>query len=224
MTIDDALLLDYALGTVSRDQAIEVESFLRAHPEAAVRVRRIQDELAWLVMTLPPESVDEIEEEELVERLRRTPNPPLPHDLLVRNASRRSPRWAALGLAAALGIAAWLILGPLVATDRVWQTVERYQSQPGALSSRLITDEGRELGTLVRLRDGRLFVAFDERPAEGVYQLWAVGDGGVQPLALVEGRSYLSEPVEGVDSLAVTLEPAGGSEELTSEPLVVEPL
>lgn len=224
MTIDDAVLIDYALGTVSTAQAREVESFLRAHPEAAKRVRRMQDDLARLVMSLPPESVDGGAEEGLVGRLRRNPLPPLPHDRLRGETARRSSRWASLGIAAALGLAAWLILGPLLRSDPLPETLERYQSQPGALSSRLITEEGQELGTLVRLRDGRLFVAFDERPVEGIYQLWEVNDGVARPLAVVEGRSFLTDPVAAESELAVTIEPAGGSDQPTTVPLIVEPL
>lgn len=254
MTIDDAALIDYALGTVSRERTKEVESFLRAHPDAALRVRRMQDALAELVLTLPPEASSVDAEDDLVERLRRTSQPPMPHDRLRRRAARRSPRWAAFGIAVALGLAAWLILGPLLRPDRTDQVLERYQSQPGALSSRLITQDGRELGTLVRLPDDRLFVAFEELPQDGVYQLWALSEGeptsasstveGIATessvdeeatsvaligeratsIAVVEERSSLSGPVSGADSLAITVEPAGGSERPTSEPLVIEPL
>ena len=265
MTIDDAALIDYALGTVSRERTKEVESFLRSHPDAALRVRRMQDALAELVLTLPPEASSVDAEDDLVERLRRTSQPPVPHDRLRRRATRRSPRWAAFGIAVALGLAAWLILGPILRPDRTDQVLERYQSQPGALSSRLITQDGRELGTLVRLPDDRLFVAFEELPEGGVYQLWALSEGEqlasassaderITPeasadtgtateasadaqgssatsigeratsIAVVEERSSLSEPVSGADSLAITIEPAGGSERPTSEPLVIEPL
>ncbi|HEX7002826.1 MAG TPA: anti-sigma factor [Trueperaceae bacterium] len=223
MTIDEALLIDYALGTVSSEQAREVESFLRVDSEAARRVRRIQDDLSWLVMTLPPARTDERSVELLVERLRASPIPPRSHDRLTRGAAKRSSRWAAFGIAVALGVAAWLVLGPLLRPDRVERLVERYQARPGALSSRLIDEDGRELGTLVRLPDGRLFVAFDERPPEGVYQLWALREDGPFSLAVVEGRTMLTEPVTEASSLAITLEPVGGSEH-PSAPLLVEDL
>lgn len=220
MTIDDAVLTDYALGTLSKLEAKEVESFLRTDPEAARRVRRIQDDLAGLVMSLPPETANEAAEEELVERLRGHSRSPLPHRQVRASSSRRSPRWAAFGFAMALGLAAWLVLGPLMRSDRLDRAVERYQEQPGSVSTRLATGEGLELGTLVRLEDDRLFVAFDERPDEGVYQLWEIRDGQPASLAVVEDRSILTEPVADGAIFAITVEPPGGSDQPTTEPLV----
>jgi anti-sigma-K factor RskA len=224
MTIDDAVLIDYALGTLPANEAEEVERVLRVNPEAARQVRRMQDDLAELVLSLPPETADEASEDALVVRLRGHKDPPLSHGKVQSRPSRRSARWAAFGLAAAMGVAAWLVLGPLIRTDRLEQTVERYQSLPGSLSSRLVTEEGRDLGTLVRLEDGRLFVAFEERAAEGVFQLWQIVDGKPESLAVVEGRSFLTEPVAEGAAFALTVEPPGGSPQPTMAPLVVVPL
>jgi anti-sigma-K factor RskA len=224
MTVDDAVLVDYALGTLPRAQVEEVELFLRAHPDSAGRVRRIQDELAQLVLSLPGETVSRASEDALLDRLRRHRQPPVETGSKRAAEDRPSYRWAAFGLAAALGLAAWLALGPFSSSGRVERQVARYQAEPGALSTRLVTPDGAEIGTLVRLNDDRLFVAFEEVPASGVYQLWEIRDGSAESLAVVEGRISLTAPVADGSLFAVTLEPAGGSDRPTSDPLVRVPL
>jgi anti-sigma-K factor RskA len=224
MTIDDAVLLDYALGSLPTDQVEEVELFLHAHPEAAGRVRRIQDELARLVLSLPGETVSKASEDALLHRLRRHREPPVESGSKRAAQDRPSYRWAAFGLAAALGLAAWLALGPFSSSGRVDRQIARYQAEPGALSTKLLTPDGADIGTLVRLSDNRLFVAFEQAPAPGVYQLWEIRDGSTESLAVVEGRTSLTGPVADGSVFAVTLEPAGSSSRPTSPPLVQVPL
>lgn len=224
MTIEDAVLIDYAVGTLPREQVEEVERFLRSHPEAAAEVRRMQDTVAQLVLSLPPETTSQASEAALVERLSRHEEPPRKRRVRTAREARRSPRWAALGLAAALGIAAWLVLSPFSSSDRVGQLIARYEGQPGALSSRLTTEDGADLGTLVRLQDNRMFVAFERKPANGVYQLWEIRGEDIVSLGVVDDLTALTPPVAGGSTFGVTIEPAGGSAQPTAEPLVLVPL
>jgi anti-sigma factor RsiW len=224
MTIDDAVLTDYAFGSLPPEQVKEVEDFLHSHPAAAAQVRRIQGELAELVMSLPGEAVSQAHEDELVERLRRGAKPPLKAGSKRVAGTRPSYRWVAFGFAAALGLAAWLALGPFSSSNRVDREIARYQREPGATSMKLVTGDGTELGTLVRLRDGKLFVAFEQLPDAGVYQLWEIREDVVESLAVVDRRTLLTESVAGGGVLGVTVEPPGGSSQPTSEPLALVPL
>lgn len=224
MTVDDAVLIEYAFGTLPKEQVEEVERFLRSHPAAAGEVRRAQDTMADLVLSLPPETASQAGEEALIERLGRHHDPPRKRRPHRPAGARRSPRWAALGLAAALGIAAWLAFGPFRVSEPSDPLLARYEAQPGAVSSPLTTEEGVELGTLVRLADGSLFVAFDQEPTSGVYQLWEIRDEGIESLAVAEDQNVLTEPLSPDSTFGVTLEPEGGSPQPTSEPLVLVPL
>lgn len=222
MIIEENVLVDYALGTLASGQVPEVERFLAADPAAAARVRRLQDLMAEYVLQLPAEALSEGEEDALVERLRTGSDPPLVQGR--RRASRRSQPWVALGLAAALGVAAWLAFGPLITSDRLDRITTGYIEQPGSVVLSLVDSSGEELGTLVRLADGRLFVAFERLPTEGAYQLWEVREGRPRSLAAGRRRSFLTEPVERGAIFEVTVEPLAGSPQPTTEPLVTAPL
>lgn len=224
MTIDDSVLVDYALGSLAPEQVAEVERFLAADPVVSARVRRIQDLVADYVLQLPAEPLKEGEEDALVDLLRAGKDPPVVPGQVRKRAGRRSQPWVALGLAAALGVAAWLAFGPLTASDRLDRITTRYIEQPGSVASRLVDSSGEELGTLVRLEDGRLFIAFEQLPESGAYQLWEIRDGDPRSLAVGRSRSFLTESVERGAIFGVTVEPLGGSPQPTSEPLVTAPL
>lgn len=95
-------VIDYALGTIPAAEVSHVERFLREHPEEAGWVRAAQDTLAEYVMSLPPEGAVAALEEEVLGAVR------LLAEELPPPARRRGLPWAALALAAALGLAVWL--------------------------------------------------------------------------------------------------------------------
>lgn len=224
-SIDDAALVDYAFGTVARERTAEIEIFLGEHPAVGNRVRLYQDALAGLVMALEDlpaasETQNHTSEEDLVARLRAHRRPPLPPRASRQSYVRRNQAWVGLGMAAALGLTVWLALGPL-RTDRVERRIERYQERPGTLSTQLQDRDGDEFGTLLRLRNGRLFVAFEERPAgAAIYQVWELRGERIRSLGTPKGRTLLTAPVAAGAIVAITLEPSGGSPEPTGEPLV----
>lgn len=87
-------------------------------------------------------------------------------------------------------------------------------------------------------------VVFSERRGEGmfvasgltelsedqVYELWLIGDEGAVPAGLFEadarGRAshVMTGSMDGVQAIGVTVEPAGGSEQPTSDPIIVVPV
>lgn len=61
------------------------------------------------------------------------------------------------------------------------------------------------------------------------YQVWAIGDGGASSSGLLEPEdgavlAVLPFDPEGVDKIAVTIEPAGGSDQPTTEPILAADL
>jgi hypothetical protein len=64
----------------------------------------------------------------------------------------------------------------------------------------------------------------DELPKldkEHVYQLWAIQDGTVSPVLVLEPEkgAFMEMPGEGTE-VAITIEPSGGSEQPTTDPIM----
>lgn len=82
-------------------------------------------------------------------------------------------------------------------------------------------------GKMVPTKDGAAFVAagLDEPPEERTYQLWLIRDDQTVSVSTFEpsdGIAVLETPrsVEGFEGAAVTIEPAGGSPQPTTQPVM----
>lgn len=236
MSIDDDILIRYALGHLSPEGEAAVVMHLRTQPEDAERVARYLDTLAGLALTLAPEPLPEGGEAELLAKVRSAPSraspppseqaplvipsPPVVTVLERPGGGRRA--WWLSGLVAAAALAGVYVtvLDPDV---RVARELRGYRAELGAVSYSL-AQEGRAeaLGTLVRLQDGRVFIALDTPPTEPqVYQAWAIVDTPVS-LGTFSSRTFLSgEPVAAGATFGLTLEPPGGSPQPTSTPLTL---
>ena len=78
MSIDDDILIRYALGHLSPESEAAVALHLRTQPEDAARVSGYLDALAGLALLLEPEPLPETGEAELLERVRKAVLPPEP--------------------------------------------------------------------------------------------------------------------------------------------------
>ena len=151
---------------------------------------------------------------------------PLPPDLPVAQAARR--RWWPL-----LTVAALLVL--VVAVGAVWQPLGDDRA-PSATDRVLAADDaaevpfnldGSDLRVVLSKSEGRaVMVAKDlsAAPAGMVYALWLMGpDGVITPAGLVEGAGDQTVLMDGDATNAtwagVTVEPAGGSPQPTTEPI-----
>ena len=95
----------------------------------------------------------------------------------------------------------------------------------------LVDAEGERVGTVVLFEDqGQAQVIFDDLPDAGAgqsYQMWSIEGGGAVSLAVMdEGTqgalvSVVDFDASQSEALAVTVEPAGGSDQPTSEPVYV---
>lgn len=79
--------------------------------------------------------------------------------------------------------------------------------------------------------DGRGVVVVEGLPAldaDRTYQLWLVGAQGIEPAGLLgtdgDGVEQLTGDVGGADAVAVSVEPAGGSAQPTTDPILSVPL
>lgn len=144
-------------------------------------------------------------------------------------ATRHRGRWLALAAAAALAVAVPTTVA-VQQSMRASQTqqqladLEEAMSAPGA---RLIQADvaGGGTASAVLHDGGALFAARDlpDPGSERTYQLWVVGEeitsAGV--LTLTDGRVLASAEVPDGAALAMSVEPQGGSDQPTTEPVVV---
>lgn len=191
---------------------------LDADPDLRARLRADREALAALIASLPEVALPAGAEDRLMNRLaaeRATAAP----TVAVAPANRRLPWWplAALGLAAAL--AAAFVLRPLTADP-----LRQYAGTPGA-TTQTVEANGTSLGQLVRLPDGRAYLHLNEPADAGrVYQAWQIRDGTPVSLGVFDGQGFLLAGLPPGATVAVSVEPTGGSEQPTSTPILVQQL
>lgn len=219
MTPDRDDLLAYALGTLSPAEAARVEADLDRDPALRAELRADLDALALLLDDLDPQAVPVPAGagETLLTRVRGKGSPVLGAAPVPFPPARPPRRWPiAVGLVAALALV--FVLLPRPQPD----PLEAYLETPGAVE-RTLESDGERVGTLVQLPGGRVYVHLSRPlPPERTYQLWRIRDGTPVSLGIFE-RSLLVTLAPG-STLAVSVEPPGGSPQPTTTPLVVQPL
>lgn len=239
MTVDQDMLIAYALGILDAAEAREVERYLESHPEAAAEVRDYLAALADEVMKLEPEADPKGATEGLLARVRAETGGAVggaagervlerPAAAPKRTDRSKLPLWLGLAAAAALALLVFFGLPALrPETPPLVSELERYTEAPGAVTQALLDDEGQRVGTLVRLPDDRLFMALERPPPEDqVYQAWEIVDGVPLSLGVTDGAELLivGHEVTPGGLFGVTEEPPGGSEQPTSAPVALAEL
>ncbi|WP_166853089.1 anti-sigma factor [Isoptericola sp. BMS4] len=241
------LLPAYALDAVDDLERRTVERLLEADPEARRALDEYRDVVAaFAVDAAPPAAL----RDQVLSRVAATPQQATPqqgtwqqtqrpgtvpadrrHASAATGKARR--RW---GLAAVAAAAAVAVAVPTTVAIRATQeqqllqervdAVARMMADPSAALVRADVDGGGEASVLVA-GDDYLFSASDlPGPGDGHdYQLWVVGaEGDVTPAGVLQAPDgsveHLVQDVPGV-GVAVTVEPDGGSEQPTTDPIVV---
>lgn len=231
------LLPAWALDAVTPEEAAAVDRAVAADPELAEEARALREVAALLATgaSVPPPAALRAD---VLDRVVQTPqdtdvaDPPTEDDVVVplaRVRARRRDRW----LVAAVALAAAAVPGVIAvqqyerATDAEQQlaTVAEALAEPGAqLLAADVTGGGRAVAVLGA--DTSVFSARDlpSLTDEEVYQLWVVDDGGARSegvLSVAAGQvsTELTDLPAGA-TIAMTVEPAGGSSQPTSDPVV----
>jgi anti-sigma-K factor RskA len=93
-----------------------------------------------------------------------------------------------------------------------------------ANTARMETANGGEIAVATSPELGQMAVDTDELPElddEHVYQLWAIKDGAMSSVGVLEPEKGASMEMPAPDiEVAITVEPAGGSEQPTTEPIM----
>ncbi|MGM7647009.1 anti-sigma factor [Nocardia sp. JW2] len=208
----------YALDALDAQERADIDERLRAAGPAVTaefhaNVRRIQETLAALTsmdVAAPPARL----ETALMEALDRRDSV-RPHTI---SRERRPLRW--LAAAAAAVVVAGAAVGITVAVDRANDapaaiTAQQVLEQPDSRESSAPVTGGGEMTVHLSKELGAAAVAFHDLPvlpSDRTYQLWRVPPAG-QPesVAVLAGQPMIVTPVQAADTLAVTIEPAGGS-------------
>lgn len=216
----------YALGAVSPQEKADSDAHLQTcdlHPEVAEYVA-VASTLAMAAPEMAPPA-----------RLKSRLMDAVRADAAPARVAIEAPKpglldtigsWFSSGRA---GYALSGVMAVLVAGLVVWNVSLQSESEPPD-NEVAVQLSGTATGTITYLKDQRLAVMdvsnLAPLPADQIYQVWAISDGEAASLGLLEadtsGHTTVMMPgldLEGVDSLAVTIEPAGGSGRPTSDPV-----
>lgn len=238
----DELKDAYVLRALPDDERRAFEEYLMDHPEYQAEI----DELSGLAGLLALSTVEVEPSPELRRNLMSVVESEARHaQSAPRLASRRSPlTWLSDIFTAqrfALGAAALAVIGllswNLVLQDQVSDLsgeiakTEKAQPQPDATETIKLQGSAATQDAsveLVRLEDQRtILVAQNLPPIEQgkTYQLWVIDGDVPKPSSTFKtGGNLISTPVKsslkGADTVAITIEPAGGSQAPTSTPMM----
>lgn len=221
----------YALNALGPEEAAEFRRHLDGCPACREEVRELQSAVARMGASeavAPPAHL----KHRILAAADRTPQEP-PARATSRGrptAESRGPRWAPWLAAAAaavvvVGGGAFGVQAMLSDDPPLNQGVVRVFEAQDALTATVDTEDGGELTVAVSASRNEMAVDTRELPAldeDHVYQLWAVrGEEMVSAAILTDpevGAAMVMPDEE--TQVAVTVEPAGGSERPTTAPIV----
>ncbi len=228
----------YALDAVDDAERDRFEHHLHRCQPCSHEVRGFHETATRLAMAVARQPPPTLRERVLTTAARTPQLPPVTPAHAAPPRARRMPRLA-VGLVAA-GMAVVIALGITLGVTRRQLDEARSQQQaiaavltsPGVSVVTRRTSLGGTATVLVsRSRQKMIFTAagLPPLPRAKVYQLWLLGPPRTRSAGLLPpptgGRTapVLASGVTGGDSVGVTVEPAGGSPQPTTTPIVVLP-
>ena len=230
----------YALGALPDDERATVEAYLALHPERQAEIDDMVG-IAGLLALAPPEQEPSAD-------LRRKVMQVVESEAAVPRAaeSPTSSRFGWLGgfRNVALGAAAVLVVGLLSWNVLLQADVQDLRGQVEEARSANEAQETREIALggawaeqgaraeVTALKDDRAILVVEDMPSmpeDRTGQVWVIHDDKPQPSGLLDpsgnmAATAITTPLRGADAIAVTIEPAGGSDEPTSDPVLVREL
>lgn len=250
-TDDNERLELYVLNLLDDDEMAAVERRIAADPTARERVRELRSSTALLAFDLEPMAPAPSVKERLLSAARAdiasessaSPAPfPTPTDAKVgqpaaappisitQARAARSANWMPWSLAAALAIA---LIGSLLWNANLRGELDE-RTEAVAHAVQTSGDQASADGEVVVLDgDGVALLTLSGLPAlkpGQVYQVWLIADGAPQPNVTFSPSNQgfanvaVAGPVVEYRTLAVTVEPVGGSTAPTTEPTIISDL
>ena len=235
----------YAVDALTGDELGEFEKHLQGCASCAEEVRELQETAARLGLTTAIEPPPWMRRQVLAAASRTRQLPPTGGRLLARDTPRwvtRLPRSlrrslprsvAAVAVAAAIVVLAVLLVNTrdqLQQTQQASRNVAAILSAPDAHIQRSSTTVGGTVTAVISPRDREAVITTADMPAQAaakVYQLWVISAAGARSAGLLPGSGagvtspVLATGVQPGDRLAITVEPAGGTSQPTTTPIVL---
>jgi anti-sigma-K factor RskA len=233
----DELKDAYALGALPEQERRELEEYLAAHPERQAEIDELGN-VASLIALSPPEQEPPSELRrsimDVVEAEAQRP-PARTRSWLAGVRELLSVRNLALGAAALLviGLFSWNMLLQGQVQDLQGQVASLQDSQ----QSRMVALAGtgaaqRAEAEVILLKDHKAVLMAEDMPRvpeNKTYQIWVIEDDVPQPSGLFEAdgdtvAAVVEKPLDEDDVIAITIEPNGGSQQPTTDPMLTAKL
>ncbi len=225
----------YVLGALPEEERDEFERYLAAHPERQAEV----DELGAFanLLAISPQ------QQEPPPELRRRVMEVVEAEAAPRRARRRTvfaglreyldARTIALGAAAVLviGLLSWNVLLQEQVQDLSGQ-VEEAQAEGRTIALEGTWAQQGASAEVAAIDENRVILVAENMPSvpeDRTLQIWVIHDDVPTPSGLFDPEGNMTAAavttsIEKADAIAVTVEPAGGSEKPTSDPVLLTEL
>ena len=218
----------YALGALTEDERRELEGYLTLHPELRPEV----EELSAVANTLAFSTAEYEPPPEIRQNLMRTVNAEAGNEQAERTSALERLRGfirlrtlapAAVAVVAIAALLGWNVLLQGEVQDLQGQLQERqtYAMQGSGAASGTSAE-------VVKLENGQTIIVAENMPSppEGkTMQIWLIQGESPRPAGTFQpGSGSVAAAIDGslkkADAVAITVEPAGGSDEPTSDPVL----
>ena len=230
----------YAVDALTGDELDEFEKHLEQCPTCAEEVRGLRETAARLGLATAIAPPPSMREQVLAATGRVRQLPPSGVRLITadgprrrRRLSRRLPRPIAVtAMAAAIVVLAILQVGTRHQLQQAQSNNQTIASVLSASDARIQLGSSTVGGTVTAViskhdREAVITASGMPTPSDArVYQLWVMSGGTARSVGLLPGSSaratspVLADDVQPGDQLAITIEPAGGTKQPTTIPIV----
>lgn len=235
------LAVPYALHALSDDEVPAFEQHLAQCESCRAEVAEVRETATRLGGAASVPAPAELKAR-VMERIRQVrPLPPVLDDAVQADARSESVRrrWfprIAIGLAAAATVAAAALGAELYDTRQELDAAHQHNAELSDMLAagdvEIATASIDDFGGMVvlsRAQDAAMVMVhgMDAAPSGQVYQLWFHDESGARPAGLLPDEAdgdmmmYAAHGVGDASTLGMTLEPAGGSEQPTSDPVMM---
>jgi anti-sigma-K factor RskA len=230
-----SLIAPYVLGAISPEEMEEVRSHIISCEECMAEADGYSGAVSSLALSVRPEDIPDTLIDNVMRQARAEGQETVEASAPVSDGAKRSrvtelrrprPIYGLVAAAAALLIVAVLVGALITTTNELGDTrdqlalererVEELAQREGAM--RLGGPSGEAVGAMLPTDEGGVFVVhgLEDPPSDHTYQVWLLDDGeptsaGTFDPASGVGALQTDQSLDGVDGVAVTVEPSGGS-------------